>query len=832
MKTVEPPVSVAEFKVGDRLSNSHSISGIVTEVKPRGKKRFTIRWDNNHSGQYSSEELVRYGYLNQGDSEAVQEADNLQAASVVELQVGDYVYRVELPNLRLKVVEVEGDRVRVESAGHTRWRSSAELRRWEHKYEPKTWVKLKGKDYPRFILEAIHSEVADGIRLYRSVPHPNPGYPIEQISDGEISHAIDKPVWLRLGVGDRVAKDVFTGVVEIVGTIVDFFNGDPLLAVVKADDGKEIQIDTRDLAPLGIPFKLGDLLTEDLNTENAYKEGFASASAISHCEVIGFRKSSGRFYPWVRWKTGAVAGREGLPADGCLKPYTGEAELPEPAPSEPSLTAEEVIAELDRAMQQAHLKAGDYVISLVPIPGCDRNAVWTIGLIDDDGATLQLVADPDAETPVVQLSDLRLATETEIEAATLAEEGEPETPESILAEHGFIDSSQFVDSYDVGEEYRGWKIALAIPNGGVLAVDILKEGKCWGKPTEEEFGYDDEAVLNHAKSVIDQIENARLGSLDGTEQAERDRLEQVIEEGLKTFWQVGNALAEIRDQRLYRSTHSTFEDYCQDKWHFGKSNAHELIAGAKVVKNLSGIPDTPLPTSASQVRPLAKLEPEEQQQAWQEVVETAPDGKVTAAHVQQVVAKRSPEAEPPTLEALHSLYSQIGKIGKPAMPKRSQPNAFTVERDDLGNPFPLFFPGRKEAWAYWAKNSQKLLDLAARHPLPSNPTASCKACQHRNLIGDGSEFECGAKGADWTCSATRDWAAENDGCDRFKPWQSVVVKAEAEPVSEPRPEKRIPIHAFDLALSQYNKLAVHAKAAGMSMVGYLQQMVEQLSEEV
>lgn len=41
------------------------------------------------------------------------------------------------------------------------------------------------------------------------------------------------------------------------------------------------------------------------------------------------------------------------------------------------------------------------------------------------------------------------------------------------------------------------------------------------------------------------------------------------------------------------------------------------------------------------LRPLTSLEPNEQIAAWQEAVETAPNGKVTAAHVAEVVERRS-----------------------------------------------------------------------------------------------------------------------------------------------------------------------------------------------
>ena len=54
---------------------------------------------------------------------------------------------------------------------------------------------------------------------------------------------------------------------------------------------------------------------------------------------------------------------------------------------------------------------------------------------------------------------------------------------------------------------------------------------------------------------------------------ESDRLaleESTIDRGLKTFVAVGNALAAIRDKRLYRQTHGTFEAYCEQRWNLAK----------------------------------------------------------------------------------------------------------------------------------------------------------------------------------------------------------------------------------------------------------------------
>jgi hypothetical protein len=58
--------------------------------------------------------------------------------------------------------------------------------------------------------------------------------------------------------------------------------------------------------------------------------------------------------------------------------------------------------------------------------------------------------------------------------------------------------------------------------------------------------------------------------------------EQVIEKGIGTFRIVGKALAKIRDDRLYKSTHKSFEAYCSERWDFGRSYAARLIQAADV----------------------------------------------------------------------------------------------------------------------------------------------------------------------------------------------------------------------------------------------------------
>jgi hypothetical protein len=73
-----------------------------------------------------------------------------------------------------------------------------------------------------------------------------------------------------------------------------------------------------------------------------------------------------------------------------------------------------------------------------------------------------------------------------------------------------------------------------------------------------------------------------MHALSTTERKDLARLEGTLEAGLKTFFDVGHALAEIRERRLYRATHKTFEDYCREKWGFSRQRGQQLIAAAEV----------------------------------------------------------------------------------------------------------------------------------------------------------------------------------------------------------------------------------------------------------
>ena len=184
--------------------------------------------------------------------------------------------------------------------------------------------------------------------------------------------------------------------------------------------------------------------------------------------------------------------------------------------------------------------------------------------------------------------------------------------------------------------------------------------------------------------------------------------EAVIQDGLETFVKVGNALLEIRDLKLYRKDFGTFEDYCRQRWKMVRRQADRLIQAAEVVVNLRpiGLIATPekedylirknatqgeacpkcgqgildhfaqcpvcdwnhgsdddyqdededegeessMPTHESQVRPLTKLEPEQQREAWELAKRinpnpTAIDTERAAEIVKQALAAAHQDAQ-------------------------------------------------------------------------------------------------------------------------------------------------------------------------------------------
>ncbi|MEL6931065.1 MAG: hypothetical protein AAFO95_20955 [Cyanobacteria bacterium J06600_6] len=155
--------------------------------------------------------------------------------------------------------------------------------------------------------------------------------------------------------------------------------------------------------------------------------------------------------------------------------------------------------------------------------------------------------------------------------------------------------------------------------------------------------------------VVKSVVSERI--LSEAEKAERDDLELTVRQSSFSAW---NALKILRDKRLYRETHATFESYVRDRFGFTRRSADYFISAAKIVENLKAENSVPfpenkkselkreqfvlktnvLPTKESQCRSLAKLSPEEQRQAWGRAVELAgnkvPSSRLVKEAVRQI----------------------------------------------------------------------------------------------------------------------------------------------------------------------------------------------------
>ena len=129
-------------------------------------------------------------------------------------------------------------------------------------------------------------------------------------------------------------------------------------------------------------------------------------------------------------------------------------------------------------------------------------------------------------------------------------------------------------------------------------------------------------------------------ALTSSESAQLARCEAVVESGLRTFVDVGEALMEIRDRRLWRDGFDSFEDYCRERWGFSRKYAHLIVAEAEV----NQLVDHPIRQSTARELVPLKNEPEKLREAWVEANDRAEQNgrKVTAEIVREVVTDFKP----------------------------------------------------------------------------------------------------------------------------------------------------------------------------------------------
>jgi RNase H-fold protein (predicted Holliday junction resolvase) len=138
--------------------------------------------------------------------------------------------------------------------------------------------------------------------------------------------------------------------------------------------------------------------------------------------------------------------------------------------------------------------------------------------------------------------------------------------------------------------------------------------------------------------------------LDVTERTKFRKLESIVAEGISSFVVVGEALKEIRDNKLYRESYKTFEKYVDQKWGMARQRAYQLIDAVDAKANLSTVVDKNERASEvkteRQFRELKDVPAESMEAVIDKAAEIAGDDPITASDLKQARVEILEQAEP------------------------------------------------------------------------------------------------------------------------------------------------------------------------------------------
>lgn len=138
--------------------------------------------------------------------------------------------------------------------------------------------------------------------------------------------------------------------------------------------------------------------------------------------------------------------------------------------------------------------------------------------------------------------------------------------------------------------------------------------------------------------MIEPVKAELVDKLDKLERGMLRRCEATIGKGQRAFVETADALTVIRDQRLYRETHSTFDAYCQDRWSFTRQRAQQVISAGETIKALPAAVAAKIDTErkARAIKPVA-TKPRQAAAAVKTAERSSANGEATAAAISTVV---------------------------------------------------------------------------------------------------------------------------------------------------------------------------------------------------
>lgn len=169
-------------------------------------------------------------------------------------------------------------------------------------------------------------------------------------------------------------------------------------------------------------------------------------------------------------------------------------------------------------------------------------------------------------------------------------------------------------------------------------------------------------------------------------------LEADIEAGLRGYERAGQALRQIRDERLYLETgYSSFDAYCRDRWGFSRIHAYRQIDAAAVA-GLLPMGNTAPPVTERQARelaPLVRADPAAVADVWQ-AAQAAHGPAPTAEQLRPIarahLARARSATPPPTVapSAAVTLYRGDARAVLPTLPADCAQLALTSPPYNVG----------------------------------------------------------------------------------------------------------------------------------------------------
>ncbi len=145
------------------------------------------------------------------------------------------------------------------------------------------------------------------------------------------------------------------------------------------------------------------------------------------------------------------------------------------------------------------------------------------------------------------------------------------------------------------------------------------------------------APVLSARSVPAPYAAAGDGQLSTSEQGDLATCEAALDNLRIAFWAAGKALQVIRDARLYRAGHGTFEEYAEQRWDMSRAQAYRLIEAWPLAERLSPIGDKLNESQIRELLPLASRHGQDAAAVVYQAVAEADGVRVTAAVLREVV---------------------------------------------------------------------------------------------------------------------------------------------------------------------------------------------------